>query len=145
MSDEAAAVAKRGRPAYRPTKAARTTVERMLSVGDSQETVARALGIDPKTLRVHFADELANGAARQRLAVVNMVYRGAKAGNASLIKRVEEMTRASSSVVDGEVATKPARQTKLGKKEVQHQDALTAGHGNDWGDDLAPLPGTSLN
>lgn len=128
-----------GRPAYRPTKADAATVERMCSVGDSQDTIARALGIDPKTLRKHFADELLNGAARQRRKVVEMVYRGAAKGNASLIKRIEEMTRASSAVLDAEDAPRATRQPKLGKKEAAQQDALTAGAGNEWGDDLAPL------
>lgn len=128
----------RGRPPYQPTKTLRLTVERMCSVGDSHDTIARALGIDSDTLRKYYPDELLNGASRRRREVVELVYAGAKKGNASLIKRIEEMTRVSSAVVDAEDAPR-ARQPKLGKKEAAQQDALTAGAGNEWGDDLAPL------
>lgn len=132
---------RRGRPAYAPTKALRLTVERMCSVGDSQDTIARALGMDANTLRKHFADELLNGASRQRRKVVEMVYSGAAKGNATLIKRVEEMTRASSASVEDDVGASPVRQPRLGKKEAQHQEALGAGKDGEWGDDLAPLTG----
>lgn len=110
----------------------------MCSVGDSHDTIARALGIDPDTLRKYYPDELLNGASRQRRLVVDMVYAGARKGNAALIRRVEEMTRASSAVLDAE-GEGVTRQSRQGKKEAQREEALTAGVGNDWGEDLAPL------
>lgn len=110
----------------------------MRSVGDSHDTIARALGIDDDTLRKHFPEELLNGAAKKRRQAVDMVFKGAKGGNASLIKRLEEMTRASSADVGDDEQSRPKAQ-KLGKKEAQRQEAIGAGAGTEWGDDLAPL------
>ena len=58
---------KRGQPPYRPTDADRTTVLVMAATGIKQEDIAACLGtsgIDPKTLRKHFARELSNGVAK---------------------------------------------------------------------------------
>ncbi len=139
---------KRGRPPFKPTAALRLTVERMRACGDTHDTIARALGIDDDTLRKHFPGELLNGSARQRRKVVEAVFRGVDNDNATLIKRAEEMTRASagSADLDGETRPeKPPRQRKLGKKEVQHQEALAAGADSEWGEDLQPPPGTPVN
>lgn len=134
----------RGRPAFKPTPRMRVTVERMLACGDSQNTVARALGIDDDTLRKHFAEEIANGAAKRRLEVVNAIFDGVKAKNASLIRRAEEMTRIASVQADlrpDDPAPGP-RTDKRGKKEVRRDEALAAGEDSEWGEDLKPLRGT---
>lgn len=137
----------RGRPPFKATPVRRRTVERMCACGDSHYTIARALEIDDDTLRKHFPEELAGGAAKRRREVVEMVFKGASAGNATLIKRLEEMTRVSSAEVDPlEPREIPAaRAPKLGKKEVQRQDAMAAGESSDWGDDLKPPPDRPLN
>lgn len=136
---------KRGRPAFAPTPVMRTTVERMLACGDSQNTIARSLGIDDDTLRKHFPEELANGAARRRREVVDWLFKGARAGNSALIKRVEEMTRAVSATADivgDEAAPERPAIDKRGKKEIRRDQALVAGEDSEWGEDLKPLPGT---
>ena len=135
-----------GRPAFKPTRAMRLSVERMLACGDSQNTVARALGIDDDTLRKHFAEEIATGAAKRRRQVVDAVFAGVDEGNASLIRKAEEMTRAGaaqSSVRDERPEVN--RTDKRGKKEIQRDEAATAGEGSEWGEDLKPLRGTPLN
>lgn len=131
----------RGRPAFRATAAMKTTVERMMACGDSQNTIARALGIDDDTLRKHFPEEIRTGAAKRRREVIDLLFAGARKGNSALIKRVEEMTRTSAGAADFDQPEAPAkapRVSKLGKKEVAHQDALAAGADNEWGDDLKP-------
>ncbi|EFG6100970.1 hypothetical protein BMP26_005299, partial [Escherichia coli] len=90
----------RGRPPFKPTLAQRRVVEQMVSVGDSKEMVARAIGIDVDTLDKHFPEELLNGAAKKRREVLDMLYKGAKKGNASLIKKLEEMTRIVGAAAD---------------------------------------------
>lgn len=132
----------RGRPAFKPTPRMRVTVERMLACGDSQNTVARALGIDDDTLRKHFGEEIANGAAKRRLEVVNAIFDGVKAKNASLIRRAEEMTRIAAAAVDVRADEQAPRIDKRGKKEVRRDEALAAGEDGEWGEDLKPLPGT---
>lgn len=117
----------------------------MRACGDSEDLIARALGVDRHTLAKHCADELLNGWARRRREVLDALFEGAKDGNASLIKRAEEMTRLTGAK---EEAQDPARRSvavpKLGKKEILRQEALVAGAGNEWGDDLKP-PADTLN
>ncbi|MBR2689180.1 MAG: hypothetical protein IKE42_15110 [Aquamicrobium sp.] len=144
----------RGRPQFKPTAAQRRTVEQMVSCGDSKRMIARALKIDEDTLGKHFLEELENGAARKRREVLDMLYKGAKKGNATLIKRLEEMTRISGAKENFDQPEKPRgkaaapaqpRAPKLGKKEIQREAAMAAGQNSEWGDDLAPLPGTKPN
>lgn len=125
----------------------RVTVERMRACGDSQETIARGLGIDEETLRKHFGEELKNGYANRRREIVDMLFKGAAAGNATLIKRLEEMTRLSGAAADfeGRTEAKAPRAPKPGKKEIARQDAFTAGADSDWGDDLKPPTNTLPN
>jgi hypothetical protein len=134
---------RRGRPSFKPTRTSRATVERMVACGDSQETIARAIGIDEATLRKHFADELATGYAKRRRQVVDMLFTGASKGNASLIKRLEEMTRAAGAAAEFDQPARPPKPAKLGKKDAADLAARTAAVGSDWGDDLTP--GTKLN
>lgn len=135
---------KRGRPPFKPTSAMRLSVERMLSCGDSQNSVARALGIDADTLRKHFPEELATGAARRRRQVVDAIFAGVSEGNASLIRRAEEMTRSAAAQDEaGEQPSPPRPQPgdRRGKKEIRRDEAIKAGENSAWGDDLKPLPG----
>ncbi len=122
----------------------RLSVERMMACGDSQNTVARALGIDDGSLRKHFAEEIATGGARRRRQVVDAIFAGVGKGNAALIRRAEEMTRASSAqeAIRDPDQPPPAVADRRGKKEIRRDEATTAGEGSEWGTDLSPLPGT---
>lgn len=141
----------RGRPAFIPTVAMKRTVERMVACGDSKDTIARAVGCSIPTLDLHFDEELKNGFAKKRREILNWMYDGARKGNATLIKRLEEMTRLQGAAADfeardeGTTSTPKPRAVKLGKKEIQREDAMAAGVNSEWGEDLAPLPGTKPN
>ncbi|MCF6120887.1 MAG: hypothetical protein E5X35_07560 [Mesorhizobium sp.] len=146
----------RGRPAFKPTPAMRRTVERMVSCGDVKDTIARAIGCSIPTLELYFDEELKNGWAKKRQELLNWMFNGAKKGNATLIKRLEEMTRISGAAADFEARQEKAgagaspqqpasRAAKPGKKEVQREEAFTAGVNSEWGEDLAPIPGTKPN
>lgn len=102
----------------------RMTVERMASCGEGDETIARAFGITVEALRKTFDDELKNGAARQRRAVIDMLYKNAEGGNISAQKRLEEMQREALMPAE---AVLPGRTSgaKLGKKEQAVADAMT--------------------
>jgi hypothetical protein len=144
---------KRGRPAFKPTAVMRRTVERMMACGDSKDTISRAIGCSIPTLEQHFENELKDGYAKKRQEVLNMMFDGARKGNAALIKRLEEMTRAAvpydqpAAPTDkpNETAAAPQGGKPKGKKEQQRAAALAAGTNSEWGDDLAPLPGTRPN
>lgn len=110
-----------GRPAFRPSIEQRQTVEEMKFCGDSDEVIARAIGIDADTLRKHFADELLDGYAMRRKEVVSLMFKEARAGNASAIRRLEEIGRLANAAEKPETAVAP----KLGKKQ-QQQDTAAA-------------------
>jgi hypothetical protein len=109
-----------GRPAFRPTIEQRQTVEEMKFCGDSDEVIARAIGIDTATLAKHFAEELLDGYAQRRREVVSLMFKEARAGNASAIRRLEEIGRMANS--DKDAPAKPAA-GKPGKKQVQQEEA----------------------
>jgi len=137
---------KGGRPAFIPSKAKRKLVEIMVAVGTKQPEIARALGCDAKTLRKHFADELDNGLARRRAAMLAAQYQAGLKGNATAQQRFldrVERAQAEKSLLDPPASgVRKAKARKLGKKEQALLDAQTAGTGSEWGDDLNPLAGT---
>lgn len=112
---------KGGRPPYRPSIEDRQTVEEMKFCGESERVIARALRIDPDTLRKHFEDELADGHAARRKEVIGLLFKAARADNVTAIKRLEEMGR-----VAGAAEAVKAREVKAprtGKKEEQQAAA----------------------
>ena len=95
MTEQPKTTRKRGRPAYRPTLEDRQIVEQMKFCGESDTTIARALGIDPDTMRKHFPDELADGHAHRRKEVIGLLFTAARNGNVAATKKLEEMGRAA--------------------------------------------------
>jgi hypothetical protein len=57
-------MSERGRPAYQPTDKDRRIAEALSGWSIPQDRIARVIGVDPKTLRKHFADELEMGSAK---------------------------------------------------------------------------------
>lgn len=109
--------AKIGRPEYRASLESRRTVEEMKFVGESDNTIARALGIDPDTLRKHFSEELADGHAQRRKEVIGLLFKSARDGNVSAQKKLEEMGRVG--VASVSVKAREKKEPKIGKKEEQ--------------------------
>ncbi|RLP22254.1 hypothetical protein [Mesorhizobium sp. YM1C-6-2] len=117
---------KAGRPEYQPKIEDRQTVEEMRYCGESETVIARALGIDPDTLRKHFVEELANGHANRRKEVIGLMFKSARDGNASNQKRLEEIGRA----VGADESVKGRGKTKeppVGKKEAKQKAAEQVG------------------
>jgi hypothetical protein len=73
--------------------------------------IAAVIGCSTVTLRTRFADELEFGAARRRAEIITLLYRVARRGNVSALRRLIEMMRAA------EAAQRPAKPPRLGKKE----------------------------
>lgn len=120
---------KRGRPAYRATLEDRQIVEQMKFCGESDATIARALGIDPDTMRKHFADELADGHAHRRKEVISLLFTAARNGNVAATKKLEEMGRAAGAAEA--VKAREPRSATPGKKEERQAaaEAVVAGNG----------------
>lgn len=75
-----------GRPTYKPTDADKNTVSVMVAAGIPQENIARCIGekgIDLKTLRKHFRQELDTSADKANAAVAQSLFQQAKSGNTS--------------------------------------------------------------
>lgn len=133
----------RGRPRFKPTPAHRRTVEQMVACGESQDRIARAIGIATNTLVEHFSDELQHGLARRRSEVLELLFKSARKGNVSAQKALAGITglaaAADAVAAMGQPKERPARAAppaKVGKKEAAQAAAENAGAGTEWGDDL---------
>jgi hypothetical protein len=69
------------RRAHVPDVAQRRQVEAMAAYGIPEPDISRVLGIDPKTLRKHYRDELDMGATKANAQVAGFLFNSAKNGN----------------------------------------------------------------
>jgi hypothetical protein len=72
-----------GRPAYKPTDDDRKTVSLMCAVGIPHEGIAACIGdgIDDKTMRRHFAEELKTAKIKANAKIGGSIFNAALAGN----------------------------------------------------------------
>lgn len=68
---------KGGRPAHEPTEQSRRQVEAMAGYGVPAEDIGRVLGIDAKTLRKYYREELDTGRVKANSKVAEALYRKA--------------------------------------------------------------------
>jgi hypothetical protein len=69
-------------PKHNPTDEQRKTVKAMIGYGIVQTDIATVIGIDPKTLRLHYASEIATGAIEANAQVAQSLFKAAtKGGN----------------------------------------------------------------
>jgi hypothetical protein len=66
-----------GRRAHRPDDRGRRQVEALAAYGVPERDIARVVGIDPKTLRKHYRDELDLGATKAAAKVAEFLFRKA--------------------------------------------------------------------
>ena len=65
------------RPAHQPDPASRRQVEAMAAYGVPEADVAKVIGVDPKTLRKHYREELDTGQIKANSRVAESLYRKA--------------------------------------------------------------------
>lgn len=70
-----------GRRAHQPDPAQRRQVEAMAAYGIPEPDISRVVGIDPKTLRKHYREELDLGEAKANAQVAGFLFNSAKNGN----------------------------------------------------------------
>ena len=70
-----------GRRAHKPDPAQRRQVEAMAAYGIPENDIAAVVGIDPKTLRKHYRDELDLGETKANAQVASYLFNAAKSGN----------------------------------------------------------------
>src|SRR6476619_4772114 len=66
-----------GRRAHEPDPTSRRQVEAMAGYGVLEADIAGVIGVDPKTLRKHYRDELKNGHVKANAKVAENLYRKA--------------------------------------------------------------------
>jgi hypothetical protein len=70
-----------GRRAHRPDPSQRRQVEAMAAYGIPETDISRVVGIDPKTLRKCYRDELDLGETKANAQVAGFLFNAAKNGN----------------------------------------------------------------
>jgi hypothetical protein len=70
-----------GRKPHEPTDALRQTVQLHTTVGTTQETIAQIIGIDAKTLRLHYREELDVSRAKANATIGGALFNKAKGGD----------------------------------------------------------------
>ena len=70
-----------GRRAHKPDPALRRQVEAMAAYGIPEIDIARVVGVDPKTLRKHYRDELDMGETKANAQVAGFLFNAARSGN----------------------------------------------------------------
>lgn len=74
-----------GRPEHKPTDKDRQMAETMSGYGVPQEGIAKAIGIDIKTLCKHYSDELLSGVTKANSAVAQSLYQKALGNDAGAV------------------------------------------------------------
>ena len=69
------------RKAHEPDPALRRQVETMSAYGIPEDDISRVVGIDPKTLRKHYRDELDLGTTKANAQVAGFLFNSARNGN----------------------------------------------------------------
>jgi hypothetical protein len=69
------------RKAHQPDPALRRQVEALAAYGIPESDISRAVGIDPKTLRKHYRDELDLGTTKANAQVAGFLFNSARNGN----------------------------------------------------------------
>lgn len=72
-----------GRRAHQPDPAQRRQVEAMAAYGIPEADISQVIGIDPKTLRKCYRQELDLGTAKANAQVAGFLFANARSGNVS--------------------------------------------------------------
>jgi hypothetical protein len=83
--------------------------------GESENVIARSIGIDVDTLRKHFPEGLADGHAQRRKEVLGLLFSSARTGNVAAFKKLEEMGRAAGAVEALDDWARPRAEPRLGE------------------------------
>jgi hypothetical protein len=70
-----------GRRAHKPDAAQRRQVEALAAYGIPEIDISRVVGIDPKTLRKHYREELDMGETKANAHVAGFLFNSARSGN----------------------------------------------------------------
>lgn len=69
------------RAQHKPTSAQRQLVQLHATIGTPQDVIADILGIDPKTMRLHYREELDHAMAQANATIGGALFNKAKGGD----------------------------------------------------------------
>lgn len=121
----------RGRPRHEPDDRSRGIVETLAGYAIPQAKIAAVVGVDAKTLALHYAVELMRGAATVEAKLVGNLLRLASGTDGTALKAIMFSLQCRF----GWSQYAPAPETKLppiGKKEQADIDAETPNEGSEW-------------
>lgn len=122
----------RGRPPHVPTRETQDMVESLSGFGIPQEDIGRLVGIDPKTLRLHYAEQIELGGIKATAKVAQNLFSMACKPNREGLQAAIFWLRVRAHW--SEYSPRPPLvEEPLGKKAAAEADALTAGQGTEWG------------
>ena len=115
-----------GRPPFKPTQTQRRLVRLAAGAGLPHVEIAAGLAISQPTLRKAFANELGAGGARARIEVISALHAAALRGSAAAARAYLALAASR--------PAEPPPPARVGKKELQAANAITAADGTDWAD-----------
>ena len=119
-----------GRRKHMPTDEQRRNVEAMTGYGIPEADIARVIGIDPKTLSLHYRDELDLGRARANTKVADNLFKIATGTGREAVTAAIFWLKVRAGWSEYSPSPPPP---PLGKKEQAQIDAVTGAEGTEWG------------
>jgi hypothetical protein len=106
-------------------------VESLSSMGIRQDDIAKLIGIDPKTLRLHYAEQIELGGIRATVKVAENLFNMACKPNREGLQAAIFWLRVRAGW--SEYSPRPPAPEPQGKKATAEAEALTAARGTEWG------------
>lgn len=131
-----------GRPEFKPTPDQRDQVVKLVACRTSEKDIALRFGIDEKTLRKHFREQLDRGFV---MFNTELWLKFANKLQADVKKADFEYWNAHNASLAPSDATAAERAPALGKKELKRVAAGQAGAGTVWENLLRPAQPTDVN
>lgn len=120
---------------HSPTQQQRDMVEAMAGFGIPQDDIALVLKIDPKTLRLHYREELDRGVAVANTKVAKSLFEIATSKGQGAVTAAIFWLKCRAGWSEYAPAPAPTvpKERPLGKKEQAQLDAESADEGTGWG------------
>lgn len=127
------AIAKpKGRPPHKPTDEQRRMVEAMAGFAIPEAKIALVIGVDDKTLRLHYATEIARGAATVEAKLAGNLLRLASGTDGTALKAI--MFALTARFGWSQYAPPPVEKAEpLGKKAALEIEAEHGHKNTSWG------------
>lgn len=122
------------KPQFNPSRLERDMVEILASGRMSEERIALALGVDPKTLRKHCAGELSAGMARRDAEMLKAQFDAGVKGNAS----AQKVWLARADLLPQSDQPPTQKEEAFGKKQQELIEAAKGAEGTPWADIIQP-------